>query len=231
MLFRPLLGTDLSGSVGGIVASHNRGGAYFRNRSIPTNPNTTQQGVVRGAVNQLSSAWGTDLTQAQRDAWTTYGDNVGVQNRIGETIFLTGQQQYIRSNTPAIQAGIARQDDAPIIFDLGSFTDPTLDSINATLDQVDVAFTVADDWANEDDSHMLVYASRPQNASVNYPNIPMRLAGTIDGDLALPPASPATLDLPFPVEVGHKVFLQGRVVRADGRLSTLFRLNGLATAP
>ena len=31
----------LSGSFGGLTASHNRGGQYLRQRSTPTNPNST----------------------------------------------------------------------------------------------------------------------------------------------------------------------------------------------
>ncbi len=230
MLFRPLLGTDLSGSVGGITASHNRGGAYFRNRSIPTNPDTTAQQAVRDAVSQLSSAWGDDLTQAQRDAWTTYGDNVGVQNRIGETIFLTGQQQYIRSNVPALQIGLARQDVAPTIFDLGSFTAPTLADITASPATASIVFTNTDDWANEDDSAMLVYGSRGVNVTITYPNISMQFAGQIDGDAITPPTSPAAIVLAFDAALGTRVFLQGRVIRADGRLSGLWRLNTIVTS-
>lgn len=229
MLFRPLLGTDLSGSVGGITASHNRGGTYFRNRAIPVNPNSLFQQAVRDAVSQLSTAWGNDLATAQRDGWEAYGAAVGVQNRIGETIFLTGQQMYIRSNVPALQAAIPRQDDAPVILDLGSFTAPTLSGVTSGPGTASIAFTNTDDWANEDDSAMLVYASRGHSPTINYPNVSMRFADKIDGDATTPPTSPASILLPFEPAVGQRVFLQGRVIRADGRLSSLWRLNGIVS--
>lgn len=228
MLFRPLLGTDLSGSVGGIVASHNRGGAYFRNRSIPVNPDTLPQQSVRSAVSQLSIAWGDDLTQVQRDGWEAYGAAVGVQNRIGDTIFLTGQQMYIRSNSPPVANLITRQDDAPTTLNLGTFTPPTITSITAATSVMLLAFTTADDWVNEDDSKLYVYVSRGHSPTRNYPNVSMRFADTIDGNLSAPPTSPASITIPFAVGVGQRVFIQGRVNRADGRLSTLFRTNILA---
>ena len=49
MLFRGTHLTDASGSLSGVTYSHNRGGAYTRNRSIPVNPNTVQQQAVRNA--------------------------------------------------------------------------------------------------------------------------------------------------------------------------------------
>lgn len=228
MLFRPLLGTDLSGSVGGITASHNRGGAYFRNRSIPVNPSSVFQQAVRDSVSQLSTAWGEDLDQSQRDSWEAYGAAVGFQNRIGDTIFLTGQQMYIRSNVPALQTLLPRQDDGPVILDLGSFTAPTITSITAATSVLLLAFTDSDLWANEDDSAMLVYASRGHSATRNFPKVSMRFAGRIDGDGVSPPTSPASITIPFVVAVGQRVFIQGRISRTDGRLSTLFRNNILA---
>lgn len=228
MLFRPLLGTDLSGSVGGITASHNRGGTYFRNRAIPTNPNTVFQTAVRGAVSQLSTAWGDDLSQAQRDGWEAYGAAVGVQNRIGETIFLTGQQMYIRSNVPAIQAEEARQDTAPTTLNLGSFSDPSITSITASSSTLLLAFTPGDDWVNEDNSNLHLFVSRGHSATRLYPNVSMRFAGLINGNLSTPPTSPGSFTIPFVVAAGQRVFVQGRILRADGRLSTLFRDNILA---
>lgn len=95
MLFKPIIGTDLSGKVGGIVASHNAGGAYFRAATIPTNPNTTFQQAVRNAVSQLSSMWQTTLTQAQRNEWEVYAANVKITNRIGEKINVSGLNHYV----------------------------------------------------------------------------------------------------------------------------------------
>jgi hypothetical protein len=62
-----------SGSIRGLTASHNRGGQYFRGRTIPTNPNSVFQQAVRNNLSVLQTRFLSTLTAAQRLAWTTYG--------------------------------------------------------------------------------------------------------------------------------------------------------------
>lgn len=231
MLFRPTIGTDLSGSLGGIVASHNKGGPYFRNRSIPTNPSTSFQQTLRNAMTVLTTAWNDDLTVVERDAWQTYADNVPLTNRIGESRNVSGQNMYVRGNIVALQTGFPRQDTAPTVFNLGSFTEPILVSADATAQTAEVSFTNTDAWANEDDSAMLVYLSRPQNPSINFFKGPYQFAGSIDGDAITPPVSPSTINSPFLISDGQTLFMQIRVCRADGRLSGKFRDNTVVTVP
>lgn len=216
-----------SGSVGGLTLSRNKGGMYFRARAVPTNPNSTQQQAVRQILSGLVDDWTNELTQAERDAWEVYALNTPTLDVLGALIFLTGQQSYIGANTPRIQAGLDGVNTAPTIFDHGSFTNPSF-GIDTANDEVDVTFEDTDAWANEDDSAMLVYASRPQNPSINYFKGPYRFAGLIAGDNAIPPTSPAAIALPFPIVAGQKVFLRVSVSRVDGRLSGSFRGFGIA---
>lgn len=222
-----LIGGALSGSVGGMVASHNRFGGYIRDRVIPVNPSSPAQIAVRGFMAQLSNAWIDILTQVQRDDWTTYADNVPLVDALGQSITLTGMNMYVRSNIPALQAGLARQDDAPSIFDLGPFTNPTMVA-TASANTLDFSFEITDAWPNEDGAAMLIYGSRPQNPTINFFKGPYQFAGAILGDAISPPAIPAIFLNPFAFDVGQKVFAQVRVVRADGRLSGTFRLGLLA---
>lgn len=226
MLFRPLLGTDLSGSVGGITASHNRGGAYFRNRAIPVNPNTVQQQLVRGILATLTSRWNDNLTAIQRAAWDLYAVNVPLTGPLGESRNVGGLPMYIRSNVPRIQVALPRVDDAPIIFNLGDFTTPTFDTLVAGVDTYNVNFTIGDAWVSEDDAAMLLFSSRPQNATINFFNGPYRFDAPILGDLGAPPASPVVTAASFPFGVGNRVFFKASVTRADGRLSSSFRSFG-----
>lgn len=227
MLFRPLLGTDLSGSVGGITASHNRGGAYFRNRAIPVNPNTPFQMAVRASLSQLTSLWVNVLTQPQRNAWDLYALNVPLPNPLGEPRNVGGLGMYIRTNVFRLQQPIARQDTAPAIFDLGSFTTPTIISITAATGILSLGFTPADAWANEAGGVMGVYASRSQNPSINFFKGPYRFAAAILGD-PIPPTSPAAITLPFATVVGQRVFIRVATERNDGRLASSFRDFGTA---
>lgn len=230
MKFKPVLGSEMSGSIGGITASHNLGGSYFRNRVIPTNPNTPQQQTIRSLVGQLTSLWLNTLTAAQRLAWETYAANVPLLNVLGEPINVTGLNMYVRSNVPRVQAGATRIDAGPTTFNLGDFTPITVVNATEAGQTFDVGFEAADDWAGEDDAHLLVYASRGQNASINYFKGPYRFAESVDGDSATPPTSPATMAAPFAFVAGQRLFFRGQVSRADGRLSLSQRLFQAAAA-
>lgn len=222
MKFTSPIITAGSGSVAGLTASRNKGGLYFRARAVPTNPNTPKQQAVRTFMAGLVDDWTSSLTSAQRDGWAVYALNVPKLDALGNLIFLTGQQWYIACNLPRLQAGLGSVDDAPGVYNRGSYTEPSF-SIDTANDEADITFENSDAWANEDDSSMLVYASRPQNPSINYFKGPYQFAGTIDGDAMTPPTSPAAITLPFPVAAGQRVFLRVQVSRADGRLSGSFR--------
>jgi len=45
---------NLSGSAGGTTASRNRGGGYFRNKAVPTNPDTVFQQAARAILAAFS---------------------------------------------------------------------------------------------------------------------------------------------------------------------------------
>ena len=57
-----------SGKIGGHVASRNRGGAYFRTKVTPVNPNTPAQAAVKSRLTTQAQAW-RSLTAAQRAQW------------------------------------------------------------------------------------------------------------------------------------------------------------------
>lgn len=223
MKFKPIMGAQLSGSLAGITASHNKGGTYFRQRSIPTNPSSFRQLQVRNAMSQLAAAWVSTLTPAERAAWETYAENVPLIDKIGDPITVGGLPMYQRSNVPRLQAGLTRVDAAPTIFDLGDFTTPTV-SASAGSQEVTVDFDAGDPWDDEDDSSMLVYLSTERNPTINFFKGPYRLLATIDGNSVTPPTDPAVIPVTQSLTQGNKVFFQLRVSRADGRLSSAQRL-------
>lgn len=211
-----------SGSTGGLTASTNRGGSYFRKRVVPVNPNTTSQQAVRSALSLIAGKWNNVLTSAQRGAWDTYSLNVPIPDALGAPRNVGGVGMYVRSNVPRINAGLAQVTDAPTVFDLGEYTAPVVGVIDASASTLLLAFTSTDPWASEVGSSMLVQISRGNNPSTNYFKGPYRFAGKING-AASPPTSPATLTVPFVVATGQKVFIEVKVTRADGRLSATFR--------
>lgn len=228
MLIKSGLVTQISGSFGGMTGSHNKSGMYLRARTIPVNPSTPQQVVVRNLLAQLVTAWRASLSQTQRDAWAVYADNVTKINPLGDAVKISGNNWYIAGNTARLQSGLTRVDDAPTIFDRGTFDAPTA-TVDATADTIDLTFDSNDAWANEDDAGMLLFTSRPQNETINFFKGPYRLAGSVLGNGTTAPTSPATIALPFPVAAGNLVFARIVVVRGDGRASSNFFLSTVAT--
>ncbi|MCH7787937.1 MAG: hypothetical protein IH940_00675 [Acidobacteria bacterium] len=222
MLFESQIISRASGSIGGLVASHNKGGNYFRARTTPTDPGTVFQTKVRTDMAGLVDAWNSVLTQAQRDAWAVYAANVPLLNPFGEPRTVTALNMYCRVNVPRLQAGLTRIDPAPVDFNTGEFTN--IGMAAGEVAGILIVFDNTDDWANEDDSSMLVFASRPQNIGIQFFKGPYRLAGTIDGDSTTPPSSPATFAVPpFSIMQGQRLFTRVAVARADGRYSTAQR--------
>lgn len=218
MLFKSGIITAASGSLGGLTASHNRGGQYLRARVIPTNPSSGPQVAIRAIFGSLATAWQT-LTDDQRAAWTTYAINVPVINRLGDPINLTGQQMYIRNNTAAVQVGLPRVDDGPTIFASDALSPVTLLPVE-TNNLIGVEFDTTDEWANEAGGALLVYASRQKAATVNFFKGPYRFAGTVDGADPVPPTSPATnITNVFEQSLLNVMFGRVLSVRVDGRIS------------
>lgn len=211
---------DASGSLGGLVASHNRGGQYLRGRVVPTNPSSGPQVEMRTIFGNLASAWQT-LTDAQREAWTTYAINVPITDSMGDPLTLTGQQMYVRCNSARVQAGLARVDDGPVVFALDSLQ-PVAVSGSAAADQYTVTFEATDAWVDEDDAALLIYGSRELADTINFFKGPYRFQGLIAGDLALPPTSPDTsITSLFALTEGNVLFNRALSVRADGRISAV----------
>lgn len=224
--FKSSLLAQASGSVGGSTYSRNKGGMYIRNRAVPTNPNTAEQQVVRNALTSLSQLWVQTLTQAQRDAWQVYAEQVPITNSLGDARPIPPLAMYIRCNVARLQASLTRVDNAPVIFDLGGFTSPVL-TVTAATNLVSVAFTNTDGWATAIGGAMIVKASRPMNQSIQYFKGPYRYAGKISG-AATPPTSPAALALPFPVAVGALVAFEVTAAFPDGRYSAPLRFQQTA---
>lgn len=236
MKFKSALLTSGSGSLGGMTMSHNRGGYYLRARTIPTDPSTQRQIAVRTSLSTLVTSWMDTLTSTQREDWATYAANTPVTNVMGDPVFLTGQQQYIRSGTPRLQHNetlvnptLVAPADAPVIFNTGDFNTAALVfTASPGAGNMDLEFDDSEGWCSVTGSTLLLYQSRPVSPSINYYKGPFALASAIVGDATTPPTSTHTWTSPFTLTAGQKVFLRARLSRADGRLSAPIVLSSIA---
>lgn len=222
----------MSGSMGGATASHNRGGQYFRQRVVPTNPNTTRQQAVRAYMGAAVQAWMDTLTAGQRGAWETYAANTPKTDSLGNEIVLTGQQAYIASFVPRAQIGVTAPAAAPIVFNSGEpiagIQDTTVGTpneiafVSGALDTSCILMNPA-----PDDGDLLFYIGAPVNPTRQYSAGPYQLALTM-----AVAASATTIDMTAMINTltmdDPLVSGQYRPVRAiiaydDGRTSSAFR--------
>ena len=221
---------DLSGSVGGVTFSHNRYGRYVRQRVVPVNPSTDRQSAARSKLSDLSKNFNNLLTQAQRTAWNLYGSSVDWSNSLGESIFLSGINHYIRSNSSILQAGGVRVDDGPVIFNTGDVDPTVVPLVEEAGQEISVAFDDTMAWLDEDNAFMMVGMSQPKDPAVEFIGSPVRFAGSLAGDAVTPLTTPQLIPVPYVVSEGQRVQVYFRIARADGRLSEKFVRTVLVTA-
>ncbi len=222
--------TEMRGSIAGNVYSRNRYGAYVRARTVPVNPNTARQQAVKAAVATLTDRWANILTAVQRTAWNLYASSVGMQNKLGETIFLSGFNHYIRSNVTRETGPTVLIDDGPTVFELPA-QDPTLAVTCSEATQVlTIAFDDAMAWAVEDGSFIFFFQGSPQNAQRNFFDGPWRFINYLGGVDPGGPIEPHAQVGPFAIAEGQHQWIYARISRADGRLSEPFRAETFCAA-
>lgn len=206
--------TSASGSIGGTTASHNRFGLYVRARRVPVNPNTAAQQAQRNAFGTYSGTWRT-LTEAQRDAWEAYAAATPVTNRLGQTVFLSGQQSFVAAASLAARLGGAVPLAAPPTPGHVPIGVPTI-VIDASA--LSVAIALLDAAA---DGEIGVFVGDPQSAGVKFFAGPYQLIGAASptaGAFTLTPVSGRN-GLAF--ATGQRIPYRIRGVDQNGALTTV----------
>lgn len=213
----------MSGSIAGNTYARNRYGATVRARTKPVNPNTPNQQRARNAIAQLSERWFTVVTAAQRLAWGVYASNVNMLNKLGESMKLSGFNHFIRSNAILMQNAFTLVDAAPVIMSLPE-KDPVLAITASEATQlISIVFDDTLDWSLTDDCYMQILSGLPVQGSRLFFGGPFRFADTLDGDTAAPLSSPQTIAPGHAIAEGNALWIEARILLADGRLSEPFR--------
>lgn len=210
----------MSGSIAGVTHARNRFGNYIRPRTKPVNPNSLLQGTIREALAMLTQRWHDTLTSTQRIAWATYAAAIAMKNRLGETIYITGFNHYLRVNIVRYQLGQNKCDDAPTVLSLPE-KDPTFDIAASAATQI-ITITWDDTlpWGDIPASVMGLWLGRPQLITRNFFGGPWRCNGSIPGNQSSPTEKTAI----FTLIAGQKIWMYGRVSTGptDSRLSEPF---------
>ncbi len=221
---------DARGSIGGTVFSRNRGGAYMRARTTPINPNTPRQGLVRADLSNVVALWSDSLSQANRDQWGVYAAAIPRTNRLGETIFWTGFNTFVGSATMRLQNDLPVVSIGPATLSLPVPDSDMSASASVATQLLTINFTDSLTWTGENSAGMQIRMGTPVPETRNFFNGPYRIAGTLEGSASSAISSPQTLPVPFEVQLGQKVFVQGTITRADGRVSNSFRDDAIIEA-
>jgi hypothetical protein len=221
---------QMSGSIAGVTHARNRFGNYIRPRTKPVNPNSTGQGLARSSLSMLVQRWRVTLTSDQRIAWATYAAAVAMKNRLGETVYMTGFNHYLRSNAYKGYTGEAAIDAGPTVLALPE-KDPAMTiEVHVTGNHISVTFNNALPWANEAGGYLIIYQGQPQSHTRNFFNGPWKYCYRIEGATPVPPTSPGTITCKYTAVLGQKVWVYARIYRADGRISEPFVASAIVTA-
>lgn len=116
--------SQMSGSLGGVTASRNKGGQYFRDRAVPTTATSAPALNAKARLSLYSATWAT-LTDVQRASWHRYGTIKPTIDTLGMPKILTGLQAYVAINTRLNLAGNAAIVAPPIGSDPNALTTAT----------------------------------------------------------------------------------------------------------
>lgn len=159
-----------SGTVGGTVFAHNRGGAYARTWAKPHVVTSEAAEQAKAILSVTSRLWGA-LSDAERKAWATYCVEVPSINRLGDSRTLSGHQAFNQVNSRVLQCGVLPLDLPPS----GGPPDPLLiDSfaVDISTTSASIAFSPSPAGA---DVYAWVWACVANSAGVGYVLNRMRL--------------------------------------------------------
>lgn len=219
MLYKGTLGTMYSGSINGLVAAHNRGGYYFRNRVVPTDPATARQVNCREALQACYTQWASVMTAAERSNWARYAESRRHTNRIGDDRQLSGWPEFSKYAFLPYQA--IEQLAASVVVGTAvplypqPFTEIPYCTLNADNLSLDLHWN-DDQWTAVDDHQgIFVYASTQRPNTRNFFKGPYKLLNVVWGDPDTAPTPPVNIPLGFTVTSGSRVFYRLRFWGAD----------------
>ncbi len=153
----------ISGSIGGTVFSHNKGGPYMRRRAIPVNPNTIAQQNARARLATLSQNF-RDLSLTDQQAWREWAIQNPITNALGHSITKSGAQSYTGLNARILLDGGTIITVPPIIAAPDALLSLVQDG-DIGLGDVDATFTATPLGADE---KLMIFGALVNSAGVRF---------------------------------------------------------------
>jgi len=213
--------TSISGSIGGVTGSHNKGGQYLRARTVPVNPNSLAQQRARSDFTTAITGWSA-LTDAQRGTWNTFAGEQSWTNGLGDAIQLSGQQAYIACNSKLLGAGLAVVVVPPVPNTMPAMPVFTATGVLANSPQLDLTFTSP---AGPSTSRWMIQAGRKCGPGVTAYKGPWRIIANAGADFVDP-----TPNYYEAFTTGDRIPVRACQVNDDGTYSTASDAVAIITA-
>lgn len=236
MKIKGALISQMSGKLGGVVASTVKGGMQvLRRRPVGSKVASALQATMRAALSALSGAWASTLTDAQRSAWNAYAAAVTKTNGFGDQIHVSGANWFCGNNSVRLQANtelglsLAVSNDVPLELNVGDgyyggYWGVTVNSATG-IGTLTMDSNYMPCGADAGDT-LLLFASKPYSAGRASPIGGNQLVASLPGNGTLTLRS---FTLTGGMVPGGSLTQQTytlRQSRADGRLSSPFRQAG-----
>lgn len=173
--------TDIRGRLRNDIFSRNLGGAYVKNFTNPSNPQTSRQITVRTYMFDLVSAWA-GLTEGQRQAWNDATVNFPRENKTTGRYYLSGLSLYLSLNIALLNIGESANNDPPApetVEGIESFSFVADNSANT------LSVTFSPDPVPADTAYN-VYATVSLSPTINYVQNRLFWIGFIDAAATSP---------------------------------------------
>jgi len=208
-----------SGSVGGTVFSHNRFGAYIRNRSIPVQPESTPQINRRNYLGAASANWST-LSPTNRMAWKVWAENNPITDNLGDKRVMDGHQAYTRLST-RLRAIPWVSGNTPPVLPAPAALKTCTAVISAALQTIVFTFTQAPLIPN---NLLVVMGAKTPTDSINYIKNLLRRLPTSDAGQTTGWIMADADDILGTFSIGEVVTLRiAQLHLDDGQMSTFFQ--------
>lgn len=224
MLFKGVMLSSLSGSVDGATYSHNRGGPYVRERTIPIDPDSPEQQALRDTMAELATIWAVTLNTAQRDRWQLFANKNKHPNRIGEMRKISGRAEFFRANIIRGQMKAWLGEDigyivTPSTIGPSCVTSPSFSIVcsDPATAEFYMSWDDTEAWSTSGGSALLIYLSDPQTNVINWFRSPYTLASFAQTGYG----GTRSFNLPAiaPIDAEKRVFWKARITMDDGRVS------------
>jgi len=213
--------TNMVGSHAGNTFAHNKGGSYVKKKTHGTNPRSSNQSGHRTTVGRLAKYYTFTLTDAQRSAWRTFAATSPVINRMGNTIFLSGQQMFAKTSAQLLAAGFSIIATPPASGVVGTPTGIIINAVHGGGGSLTITNMVAAPGAND---RVIMYCSPPMNPGRAFISSQLRRMPTI---CACNFAAFVTSDYTnafglLPTAAGQRIFVRIAVVNTTTGITSAF---------